>query len=277
MNVETLLQNKKLEYTEQGGDFLVRCLNPEHDDSNPSMRIDKITGIFNCFSCGFKGSLFSFFNEQGNFLQIKKDLFKSKIQQKLADNIGLDIPKGAIRVEDGWRGIRAETFHQFEAFTHNDTPYLGRIVFPIRNIAGKIVGFNGRAYSPDIQPKYRIHPPKSKFPLFPAKPTPINGKVILVEGIFDMLNLYDKGLTNAVCAFGTRKLTKEKISILKMQGITGIDIFFDGDDAGREATEEAKNLIEKEELTTRVVSISGKDPGELTAQQVLKLKEKLYG
>lgn len=277
MNVETLLQDKKLEYHTQGGDFLVRCLNPEHDDSNPSMRIDKITGIFNCFSCGFKGSLFTFFNEQGNFLQIKKDLFKSKIHQKLADNVGLDIPDNAIPVEDGWRGIRAETFQEFQAFTHNDTPYIGRIVFPIRNISGKIVGFNGRALSPDIQPKYRIHPPKAKFPLYPSRPEPIKGNVILVEGIFDMLNLYDKGLRNAVCAFGTKKLTKDKVAILKMQGITGIDIFFDGDEAGITAAEEVKNLIEKEELATRVISYANKDPGELTAQQVIKLKEKLYG
>ena len=35
----------------KGKDYVVSCLNPEHDDKNPSMRIDQITGIFNCFSC----------------------------------------------------------------------------------------------------------------------------------------------------------------------------------------------------------------------------------
>ena len=53
MNVEELIQKKKIPYRLQGADIVVGCLNPEHDDSNPSMRIDKITGIFHCFSCGF--------------------------------------------------------------------------------------------------------------------------------------------------------------------------------------------------------------------------------
>ena len=39
---------------------------------------------------------------------------------------------------------------------------------------------------------------------------PIQGKVILVEGIYDMLNLQDKGLTNAVCTFGTKNINEDK-------------------------------------------------------------------
>ena len=58
MNVEDLLVDKKIPYYAKGKDYLVQCLNPEHDDNNPSMRIDQITGIFNCFSCGFKGSIY---------------------------------------------------------------------------------------------------------------------------------------------------------------------------------------------------------------------------
>ena len=47
MNVEDLLISKNIPYIPKGKDFVVQCLNPEHKDRNPSMRIDQITGIFN--------------------------------------------------------------------------------------------------------------------------------------------------------------------------------------------------------------------------------------
>ena len=279
MDVEQLLQQKKIPFVPSGKDLKVCCLNPDHDDSNPSMRIDRITGIFNCFSCGFKGNLFSFFEEKANFLQQKRHTFKLKLQQKLAENIGLDMPENRVAFTQSWRNISAETYRKFEAFEHNDTDFIGRVVFPIRGLSGKIVGFNGRALTPEKSPKYLITPASSKLPLFPAKIEPIQGRAILVEGIFDMLNLHDKGLTNAVCAFGTQKLTKDKLILLKVQGVSGVDILFDNDEAGEIAVKKAIELIESLEMTTRTVTLpsSVNDAGELTARQVIKLKEALYG
>lgn len=277
MDVQQLLEQKKIAYVPAGKDFKVCCLNPEHDDSDPSMRIDRLTGIFHCFVCGYKGNLFSHFEEKANFLQIKRELFKRKLVQKMAENIGLQLPVNRVPFDRNWRGISGQTYKDFEAFEHNDPDFIGRLVFPIRGVSGKILGFNGRAFSPETSPKYFITPTDSKFPLFPARPQPIQGRVILVEGIFDMLNLYDKGLTNAVCAFGTQKVTKEKLILLKVQGVSGIDIFFDPDEAGQEAAEKVQQLIEAQEMTTRIISMRGGDPGELTAPRVLKLKETLYG
>ena len=74
MTVEELLVEEKVEFKVSPADFVVRCLHPEHDDSNPSMRIDRITGMFNCFSCGFKGNIFKHFNKPANHLDIKRDV-----------------------------------------------------------------------------------------------------------------------------------------------------------------------------------------------------------
>ena len=60
MTVEELLIEEKIPFKMSPADFIVSCLNPEHDDSNPSMRIDKITGVYNCFSCGYKGNIFKY-------------------------------------------------------------------------------------------------------------------------------------------------------------------------------------------------------------------------
>ena len=93
MNVEELIQKKKIMYRQQGADFVVHCLNPEHDDSNPSMRIDKITGIFHCFSCGYKGSIFKYFDTPVSFLEQKRARLKSKIEDRRTESVGLTMPK----------------------------------------------------------------------------------------------------------------------------------------------------------------------------------------
>jgi DNA primase len=124
-------------------------------------------------------------------------------------------------------------------------------------------------------PKYMITPSKAKMPLFPIV-TPIQSSVILVEGIYDMINLHDKGLTNAVCCFGTNNINIEKLQMLSMQGVTRIDVFFDGDEAGQKASEKVKELCEKVDLISRNVHLKGTDPGALTIPQIEKLKRKLY-
>lgn len=277
MDVQRLLETKGLDFIPSGRDFKIHCLNPDHDDSNPSMRVDNLTGIFNCFSCGFKGNLFTYYDEKANFLQIKRQSFKQKLLEKLAENIGLTLPENRVIFDKNWRGISGSTYKRFEAFEHSDKDFIGRVVFPIRGITGKITGYNARALNPEVQPKYLISPARSKFPLWPPTPSFERGHCIVVEGLFDALNLIDKGIENVVCAFGTQKLTKEKLAILKMQGATCIDIFFDGDDAGQNAAAEAKKLVESQEMTSRNVYMKNTDPGELTAQKVLKLRDTLYG
>jgi len=276
MQVEELLQKRKIPYIHSGKDLKIHCLNPEHDDSNPSLRVDKITGAMNCFSCGFGGSIFKFFEVKGNALLIKKEILKKKIAEKLRENIGLEVPVNAVPFAREWRNISGETFRKFEAFEHNDPEFIGRVVFPIRSLSGKIVGFNARHLTLNHTPRYIISPGGARLPLYPVV-KPIEGRVILVEGIFDMLNLHDKGLTNAVCCFGTQKVTKEKLNLLKVQGVTGVDVFFDGDEGGEEATKKVKDLAEQVDLASKSVRLANTDPGELTALQVIKLKEKLYG
>jgi DNA primase len=284
MNPEELLIKKNISYLPKGGDLEIRCLSPDHDDRNPSLRVDRITGIFNCLSCGFSGNIFQHFGVKVNFLGMKRQALKNKISEKLSENVGFDMPDNAIPYDGNWRGISPETYKHFEAFQHNDKHFIGRLVFPIRGISGRIAGFNGRHMTMNHDPKYLIHPSGAKLPLFPANPDVILGRIILVEGIYDMLNLWDKGLKNVVCSFGTVKLlgknntdAKNKLNLLKLKGVAGIDIFFDGDDAGQKAAEGVKNLCENLEFDTRNIVFNDKDPGELTALQVIKLKETLYG
>jgi DNA primase len=275
VNVETLLTDKNIYFLPKGGDFLVRCLNPEHADKNPSMRIDQITGIFNCFSCGFKGNLFNYFGERANQLQQRRELFKKKLIQKRSESVGLSFPQNSLPFIGNWRNIRPETYRKFEAFQHHDPDFIGRIVFPIKDISGKIVAFQGR-HTAEGTPKYKFTPPGAKLPFFPVVEF-IKGSVILVEGIFDMINLHDKGLTNAVCCFGTNNYNEAKLSMLRVQGAEYVEVFFDGDDPGQQAAEKLVSECEKVGLVARNVYLKNTDPGALTQTSVDKLRKKLYG
>ena len=275
MDVQELLLEQDLHFVPRGADYLIKCVNPEHEDNNPSMRVDSVTGIFGCFSCGFKGNIFTHFGEQGNFLQIRRDLFKRKIQAKRAESIGLQMPTGYIPYEYDYRDIKASTYVKFNAFSHHDSEFIGRLVIPITDISGKIVAFQGRHLS-NGDPRYNIVPAKAKVPLFPIV-EPRRGAIMLVEGIFDMLNLHDKGITNSVCIFGTNTINETKLGILAMQGAQSIDVFMDGDVAGQRAAEKIAIMCENVNLISRNIYLEDKDPGELNQKQVDALSRKLYG
>ena len=114
--------------------------------------------------------------------------------------------------------------------------------------------------------------------MFPTNVKPIKGRVILVEGIYDVINLHDKGLTNALCSFGISNITQDKLELLKMRGVEQIDIFFDPDEAGQGAVEKVVKLCEDTYLkhyNVRKPPDLG-DAGDLSEISVQKLKESLY-
>jgi len=272
--VEDLLTERNIPYQLSGRDVLVRCLNPDHDDKHPSMRIDRVLGVFHCFSCGYKGSLFKHYNVEVSKVGIKREKLLRLITELKSTGVGLSMPEGFIPFYKDWRGISKETFKTFEAFYHYAPQFSGRVNFPIKDSSGRIVAFQGRDESGTLQRKYEFSPRNVKVPLYPIA-KPIQGKVILVEGIFDMLNLYDKGLTNAICCFGASNFNTDKLHLLQLSGVAGLDILFDSDEAGRKGVEKIKKIAG--DFPTRVINLKAGDPGEMTLKQVTNLRNHLYG
>lgn len=272
---EDVLKENSVQYAHQGGDLVIKCLNPEHEDRNPSMRIDKITGAYHCFSCGFKGSIFKYFGLINDLKDVRVQQIRKKISKLLEKE--LEMPLGYIPYREDFRNIKVDTLHKFEAFTHKD--FENRIVFPIRDILGNIQVFIGRHTHSNVKPKYILKPAKISPPLYPSYPKMIQSSIILVEGIFDMINLHDKGLTNAVCVFGTQTMIKnwqEKLNPFKLQGLTKIYILFDGDSAGQSASDKLEKELQKEYITETIKLPEGVDPGDLDKTDVQALKELLY-
>jgi len=276
--VEELLIKQGIQYTPSGQDFLTKCLNPDHDDSNPSFRIDKTTGISHCFSCGYKTNIFKFFGIVDNFVSIKVAKLKDKIKDLRVASEGVEFPDETIPYTKPFRGISAKTLKEFGAFYTLTSENLGdRIFFPIRDIRGKPIVYVGRHILSQGNPRYLNYPRGVTMPIYPEYFPEKYSSVVLVEGIFDMLNLYDKGLKNVSCAFGTNTLQKDtalKLLAFKSQGISKIYLMFDGDDPGREAMNKLQPILEELGYSVEQIALEeGSDPGEMSQEYVDSIKE----
>jgi len=119
--------------------------------------------------------------------------------------------------------------------------YRDRIMFPIRNRKGQVIGFGGRVMSPEDSPKYINSPETSLFHksnelygLYEARQaTRKLERIVVVEGYMDVISLAQFGITYAVATLGTATTTQH-IEIL-YRAVPEIIFCFDGDRAGKDA------------------------------------------
>ncbi len=145
--------------------------------------------------------------------------------------------------------------------------FFNRIMFPIHNIEGKVVGFTGRVFDSDGTPKYlgskesNIYKKSNiLFNFHRAKESiKLEKAMVIVEGNMDAIRLYINGIKNVVALMGTA-LTREHIDIIKKLRCKVI-LMLDNDNAGEKATYDNALLFEKNNIETFVVRLSGeKDP-----------------
>lgn len=161
-----------------------------------------------------------------------------------------------------------------------------RLVIPILNEKGECVGFAGRALSPDVEPKYLNSPETRLFKkseilygLFQSKEfIKKERSLYLVEGYFDYLSLWERGIKNVVATCGTA-LTERHVQKICSYA-EDIYLFFDGDKAGKKAALRAISLFSKKNRLPQVINLpSEEDPDsfvqKFTKEQSEQLKEKL--
>ncbi|MGR6835445.1 DNA primase [Syntrophomonas erecta] len=143
-----------------------------------------------------------------------------------------------------------------------------RIIFPIQNHRGEVVGFGGRVLDASL-PKYLNTPETELFSkrhnlygLYQARQSiRAQNSVLLVEGYMDCIKLYQAGVENVVASLGTA-LTRDQ-GVLIRRYAEEVIILFDGDEAGQRETMRAIEVLAAEQLRIWVVSLpGGKDPDE---------------
>ncbi len=144
--------------------------------------------------------------------------------------------------------------------------FRGRVMFPIINTTGDVVGFGGRVLD-DSKPKYlntndtaAFKKSKNLFGLNFAKDS-CSERMILCEGNVDVISLHAAGFTNAVATLGTA-LTAEQARLMKKYTKTVL-ICYDSDEAGQKAANKAFAVLGEVGLETRILKLEGaKDPDE---------------
>jgi DNA primase len=152
--------------------------------------------------------------------------------------------------------------------------FRNRLIFPIHNETGKIIGFGGRALEAEDEPKYLNSP---ETPIYKKSHILYNlhrakqgirqaERVVLVEGYMDVIGVAGAGLREAVAPCGT-SLTAQQVQALKRHSALVV-VNFDPDTAGANAAERSIHLLLEEGMHVRLVELDGGlDPDEYCKQR----------
>ena len=147
------------------------------------------------------------------------------------------------------KGVSPARLQQAGLVSTNRELFRDRLIFPIFNLSGRIIGFGGRGIDDYIQPKYLNSPETPIFKkgeglygLYQSREQiRSTGEVLLVEGYFDLLSIYQYGFDNICAPLGT-SLTEQQALLLSRFARKGI-ILFDGDLSGIKAALRAIGLL----------------------------------
>ena len=152
--------------------------------------------------------------------------------------------------------------------------FRGRIIFPIHNITGRIIGFGGRTLRTDKKVAKYFNSPESDiynksnvlYGLFQSKNEIIKSdSCLLVEGYTDVVSLHHNGVKNAVASSGT-SLTDGQIRLIK-RFTNNVVILYDSDPAGINASFRGVDMLLKAGLSVKVVLFpEGDDPDSYSHQ-----------
>lgn len=147
--------------------------------------------------------------------------------------------------------------------------YINRIMFPLYDVAGKIVGYSGRIYNGEDTSKYIntretviFKKGEMLYNYHRAKESCRKKNVVIItEGFMDVIRLHSAGITNVVAAMGTA-FTKEHVKLIRKLA-RDVILLFDGDEAGAHATLSCSDLLLEYNITPKIVRLpENLDPDE---------------
>ncbi len=157
------------------------------------------------------------------------------------------------------------------AIQHDERLYdrfQARVIFPIHNLTGKVIGFGGRILSADKSKAKYLNSPeseiyvksKSLYGIYFAKNAISRlDQCLLVEGYTDVISMHQAGIEHVVASSGT-SLTTDQIRLIRRY-TNNITILYDGDKAGINASLRGIDMILEEGMNVRVLLFSeGDDP-----------------
>lgn len=206
--------------------------------------------------------------------KIQKYLAGRKIHKKTATDFGIGYASNSFNELLNYLtkcGFSKDEMLKAGIISRNDKgntfdKFRNRVMFPIIDVRGNVIAFGGRVID-DSMPKYLNSPETmvfnksvNLFGLNIAKKTK-NDYFILAEGYMDVIALHKAGFDSAVASLGT-SLTDAQARLL-LRHTKNVVIAYDGDNAGKKATDRAIEILKKVDLNVKVLSMrDAKDPDE---------------
>lgn len=170
------------------------------------------------------------------------------------------------------KGISEEKMMEVGLISHSKGKYFdkfrNRVIFPIMNTAGKVIGFGGRIIG-EGEPKYLNSPESSIFQKknnlyglnLARKSVNAEDSIILVEGYMDVISVYQAGVRNVSASLGTA-LTENQARLIKRY-TKNVILSYDADQAGQQAAFRGLDILYQADCRAKVLRVTdGKDPDE---------------
>lgn len=301
----------------RGADLIGCC--PFHNENTPSFHIYQ-DQHYHCFGCGAHGDIFSYLMEtEGLSFPDAVEKLASQYHIPLDSDSTSDTHREWLSEEEYQanrfekaltesneamsarqylleRGVTSETqttFHlgyahggaiEFKNGKRQPSPFRNRLIIPLFNRSGKVIGLAGRTLTktPNV-PKYINSAESESFKKgnllyglnLLQRAAKDNQRILLVEGYFDVIMLYQFGFRNAVAGMGTA-LTETQASLLASLNMP-VTILYDGDKAGQKATERAIPILLKAGILPKIIVLSTEhDPDSYIRQYGLLPKEENF-
>jgi DNA primase len=154
--------------------------------------------------------------------------------------------------------------------------FRGRIIFPLADQRGRVLGFAGRGLRDGQRPKY-LNTSENRavgffkgqllYGMHQARTAAMKtGRFVVVEGYTDVLALHQAGVPECVAIMGTSLTDPQLEELTRVQGT--VFLALDADNAGKNATSRAARMASERQTDLRVVIMpAGRDPAEIVAQE----------
>lgn len=229
------------------------------------------------------------FNHKAGEKALEYLLKKRGLNKKLIENFGVGFSPGVGTGLSNYlinkkRVVKEDLIEAGLAFERGSGVYdffRGRIMFPLTDARGNILGFSGRVLADTSDgPKYIntketiiYHKGDLFFGLDKTRESiKKEGSAIVVEGEFDLMSLFREGIKNVVSIKGTALTDNQALILSRLT--EKVMLCFDKDSAGFEATKKSVSALEKKGLLTNVIVLEGgKDPDEVIKNNPALIKK----
>jgi DNA primase len=161
--------------------------------------------------------------------------------------------------------------------------FAGRVIFPIRNVSGRVIAFGGRTLKKDKNVAKYVNSPET--PLYhksnvlygidlARRAITAEDNCFLVEGYADVISMHQAGLENTVASSGT-SLTVEQVRLIRRY-TPNLTILYDGDEAGLKASERGLVIALKEGMNVKLVTLPPEDDPDTFARKHTSEELKIY-